>query len=101
LGAAVAIVASDLLIQFGVLTTIILRQTLQQPVRHVMFLIFIMITVIGFGGALGFLISSSIGKGGLVQFILECAIWLILVGGLALPLANAKVRAYVDAAIPR
>lgn len=101
LGAAVAIVASDLLIQFGVLTTIVLRQTLQHPVRHVMFLIFVMITVIGFGWAMGLLISSSIGKGGLVQFILECTIWLILVSGLASPLANAKVRAYLDAAIPR
>jgi hypothetical protein len=101
LGAAVAIVASDLLIQFGVLTTIILRQTLQQSVRHVMFLIFVMITVIAFGWIVGFLISSSIGKDGLVQFILECAIWLVVVGGLASPLANPKVRAYLDAAIPR
>jgi O-antigen/teichoic acid export membrane protein len=101
LGAAVAIVASDLLIQFGVLTMIVLRQTLHQSVRHVMFLIFVMITVIAFGWIVGFLISSLIGKGGLVKFVLECAIWLIVVGVLASPLANAKVRAYLDAAIPR
>jgi hypothetical protein len=37
----------------------------------------------------------------LLKFVLECAIWLIVVSGLALPLANAKVRAYLDAAIPR
>jgi hypothetical protein len=36
-----------------------------------------------------------------VKFVLECAIWLIVVGVLASPLANAKVRAYLDAAIPR
>ena len=35
LGAAIAIVASDLLIQFGVLAIVIIRQTLQHPLRHV------------------------------------------------------------------
>ena len=38
LGAAIAIVASDLLVQFGVLGLIIMRQTLQHPLRHIAFL---------------------------------------------------------------
>ena len=38
LGAAVAVVASDLLIQFGLLGLIIIGQTLQRPLRHVVFL---------------------------------------------------------------
>ena len=37
-GAAIAVVASDLLIQFGLLGLIIIRQTLQHPLRHVAFL---------------------------------------------------------------
>ena len=35
LGAAIAVIASDLLIQFGLLGIIILRQTLQRPFAHV------------------------------------------------------------------
>ena len=38
LGAAIAVVASDLLIQFGLLGLIIIGQTLQRPLRHVAFL---------------------------------------------------------------
>ncbi len=37
LGAAIAVVASELLIQFGVLGRIILQQTLQHPLRHLCF----------------------------------------------------------------
>ena len=37
LGAAIAVVASELLIQFGVLGRIIIRQTLQHPLRHLCF----------------------------------------------------------------
>ena len=53
LGAAIAVVASDLLIQFGVLTIVIIRQTLQRPLRHVAFLAVVMVTVTLAGWALG------------------------------------------------
>jgi hypothetical protein len=60
-----------------------------------------MVTVIPFGWAVGLLIRSATGNGGPVAFISECVIWLIVMGTLASPLASAKVRAYLSAAIPR
>src|SRR6202011_1391233 len=38
LGAAIALVASDLMVQFGLLGVIIIRQTLLYPFRHIVFL---------------------------------------------------------------
>src|SRR3984957_12818808 len=49
LGAAVAVVASDLLIQFGLLGLIIIGQTLQRPVRHIDFLSSLMAFVTSVG----------------------------------------------------
>ena len=45
IGAAIAVIASELLVQFGVLGRIIIRQTLQHPLRHVCFLAAVMIAV--------------------------------------------------------
>ncbi len=58
LGAAIAVVASDLLIQFGLLGVIIIRQTLQRPLRHIAFLAAVMIVVTAAGWALGTIIRS-------------------------------------------
>src|SRR5438552_1299686 len=58
LGAAFAVVASDLLIQFGVLGLIVIRQTLQRPLLHVAFLVLLMaFTTLG-GWSLGELIRG-------------------------------------------
>ena len=51
LGAAVALVASDLIAQFGVLFVIIVSDTLPHPVRHALFLMATMVTVLAAGVA--------------------------------------------------
>jgi O-antigen/teichoic acid export membrane protein len=101
LGAAIAVVASDLLIQFGLLGVIIIGQTLQRPLRHVAFLAAVMILVTSGGWALGILIRSWLPGTGLPRFAGECALWLIIVALAASPLAIASVRNRLIAAIPR
>jgi O-antigen/teichoic acid export membrane protein len=101
LGAAVAIVVSDLLIQFGLLGVIILRQTLQQPFRHVAFLAVVMALVTSGGWGLGMMIRSAVPWTGPARFALECTIWLIVVALVASPLLNRDLRNRLIAAIPR
>jgi O-antigen/teichoic acid export membrane protein len=100
LGAAIAVVASELLIQFGLLGIIIIRQTLQRPLRHVAFLAAIMILVTSGGSALGVMIRSWVPGTGLIRFVCECTLWLIVVGLVASPLAGASFRNRLIAAIP-
>jgi hypothetical protein len=101
LGAAVAVVASDLLIQFGLLGLIIIRQTLQRPLRHVVFLVAVMAFVTLGGWALGAIIGSRAPGTGLTRFACECALWLIVVAVIASPLANASLRERLDAMLPK
>ena len=101
LGAAIAVVASDLLVQFGILGSIIIRQTLLRPFQHVAFLAAVMIVVTSAGWMLGVLIRSWVPGMGMVRFASECAIWLIVVALCASPLASAGLRSRLIAAIPR
>jgi len=101
LGAALAIVASDLFVQFGLLGLIIIRQTLQQPLRHVAFLAAVTALVTLGGWGLGTMIRSLVPGTGLVQFTVECALWLLVVALIASPLANQDLRNRLIAAIPR
>jgi hypothetical protein len=101
LGAAIAVVASDLLVQFGLLGVIIIRQTLQRPFRHIAFLAAVMILVTLAGWALGTAIRSWIPAAGLMRFFSECAIWLIVVAAVASPIAGANFRNRLITAIPR
>jgi O-antigen/teichoic acid export membrane protein len=101
LGAAIAVVASDLLIQFGLLGIIIIRQTLQRPFQHVGFLAAIMILVTSGGWALGMIVRSWVPGTGPVSLASECMIWLIVVALVASPLAQASLRNRLIAAIPR
>lgn len=101
LGAATAVVASDLLIQFGVLGCIIIWQTLQQPLRHVLFLAAIIVVTTLSGWWLGNAIGSLVPGTGLLRFGLECLVWLGIVVLAFTPLANAKLRDRLVAAIPR
>ena len=102
LGAAIAVVASDLLIQFGLLGIIIIRQTLQRPFRHVAFLAAIMIARdirrVGVG-------HDRSGRGCRERdwfgLAIECMIWLIVVALVASPLAQGSLRNRLIAAIPR
>ena len=101
LGTAIAIVASDVLVQFGLLAVIILRQTLQRPVRHVAFLALLMSCVTLGGWGLGTAIRSFAPGAGLTRFAFECTLWLIVVTLLASPLASRALRDRLSAAIPR
>ena len=101
LGAATAVVASDMLIQFGLLGFIVLKQTLRQPVRHVACLAVAMILVTSGGWALGAVIREWVPGTGLLRFVAECALWLIVVALLGSPLANKSLRDRLLEAIPR
>jgi O-antigen/teichoic acid export membrane protein len=101
MGAAVAVVAGDLLIQFGLLGLIIIGQTLQRPLRHVVFLAAVMIFVTSGGWALGTIIRSWVSETGLVRFAFECALWLIVVAVVTIPLANGSLRDKLVAKIPK
>jgi hypothetical protein len=100
-GAAIAVVAGDLLIQFGVLGRIILQQTLQRPLRHAGFLAAVMIAVTLAGWALGMAIRQALPLAGAIRFFAECALWLAVVLAAASPLALKSVRERLTAAIPR
>jgi hypothetical protein len=101
LGAAIAVVASDLLIQSGLLGVIIIRQTLQRPFLHLAFLAAVMVLVTSGGWILGIIIRSWLPGTGLLRFAGECAVWLLVVAVAASPMANGNLRSRLIAAIPQ
>jgi O-antigen/teichoic acid export membrane protein len=101
IGAAIAVVASELLIQFGMLGRIIIRQTLEHPLRHLLFLATLMVTVTLAGWALGTAIRLAIPLAEPLRFFVECGLWLAIVAVAASPLAIESIRARLTAAIPR
>ena len=101
LGAAIAVVASDLLVQFGLLGIIIIRETLLRPFRHLAFLAAIMVLVTCGGWGLGEIIRIWAPGTGLLRLVGECAIWLIVVIAAASPLTNRIVRERLEAVLPR
>jgi O-antigen/teichoic acid export membrane protein len=100
LGMAIAVVATDLLIQFGLLASVIIWDTLERPLRHIAFLVATMIVVTVPGWALGVAIQSVLPLAGLTRFIAECAIWLVVVALAVSPLANARLRNGLAGLIP-
>ncbi len=100
LGAALAVVASDILIQFGLLALIVMRQTLHHPFRHITFLMLMGVGIVASGWLIGQAISLLVPGSGLVRFLVECAIWLVAVGLLASPLLNKALRVRLRARIP-
>lgn len=100
IGAAIAVVASDLLIQFGVLGRIILQRTLQHPLRHLLFLAAVITAVMLTGGVIGAALRLTIPLAEPTRFFVECALWLAIVAVAASPLAFDRVRTSLTAAIP-
>jgi len=49
----------------------------------------------------GALIGNLLPGAGIVHFLAECTLWLIAMGLLAAPLANAAIRERLVASIPR
>ncbi len=101
LGAAIAIVASDLLVQFGFLAIVIIWQTLQRPVQHIAFLALLIAFVTISGWGLGIIIRSIVPGNGLARFVLECTLWLGAVALAATPLAMKAVRTRLSNVVPR
>ena len=101
LGAAIAIVASDLLVQFGLLALIIMRQTLQHPFRHIAFLVMVAVIVTPLGWGVGTAIGLLVPWAGPVHFLVECTLWLAAVALIASPLTSKGLRDRLIAAIPR
>jgi hypothetical protein len=101
LGAAIAIVASDLLVQSGFMASVIISRTLRHPSRHVAFLAAIWLTVVGGGWVVGEVIGWLVPGTGAIHLVAECALWLIVVGLLVSPLAIKRVRNGLIAAVPR
>jgi O-antigen/teichoic acid export membrane protein len=101
LGVALAIVSSDVLVQFGWLTIRLLRQTLKRPFEHIAFLALLVAVVILGGWSLGILIGLLTPQSGLLHFVGECALWLLVVAIIASPLRNQAFRDRLASAIPR
>ncbi|WP_027532013.1 lipopolysaccharide biosynthesis protein [Bradyrhizobium sp. WSM3983] len=100
LGAALAVVASDILVQFGLLTLVIMWQTLRHPLRHIAFLMFVAAGIVAPGWLIGLAVTTLLPGSGLVHFVMECAIWMAVVGGLASPLLNTALRERLRALVP-
>lgn len=100
LGMAIAVVASDLLAQFGWLGITVLRQTLAKPLRHVLFLALIVAVVMPAGWLLGALIRSAVPGAGLGHFLAECTLWLAITGLATLAFVRPGMRARLEAVIP-
>jgi O-antigen/teichoic acid export membrane protein len=92
LGAAIAIVASEMLVQFGLLAVVVIRDTLQRPVRHIAFLGVLIVVVMLCGWALGLIVRAIAPGTGLIRFLVECALWLGCIALVASPLANSNLR---------
>ena len=101
LGAAIALVSSDIIAQFGVLFIIIVGETLRHPVRHVLFLVAMILTIVSAGVAVGAAIRYLLPGTGIVHFLAECTLWLGAVALLGSPLANKALRQKLGETIPR
>jgi O-antigen/teichoic acid export membrane protein len=101
LGAAIALVSSDLIAQFGFLFIIIVNETLRHPIRHTLFLIAMMVTIVPGGAAIGAAIRYLLPGTGVTHFFIECMLWLAAVALLASPLVKKPLRDKLVEAIPR
>ena len=100
LGAAIALVASDILIQFGLLGLVIMRQTLRHPFRHIAFLALMASAIVCSGWLAGLAIAALVHGSGTGRFIARCAIWLVVAVCLASPLLIERYRRRIVEMIP-
>ena len=100
LGAAIALVSSDVIAQSGILSFIIVRETLRHPGRYALFLAAMMVTIVLSGAALGVAMRDFAPGRGVVHFVIECTLWLIVVAAVASPLAHRGLRERLIAALP-
>jgi O-antigen/teichoic acid export membrane protein len=101
LGAAIALVSSDLIAQFGFLFIIVVGETLRHPIRHTLFLLAMMVTIVSGGAVIGAVIRHFLPGTGVMHFLVECTLWLVAAALLASPLAKKTLRDRLVEAIPR
>jgi O-antigen/teichoic acid export membrane protein len=101
LGAAVAMIASELIAQSGFLAVVVMGDILHRPVRYALMLAVMMAAVVIAGAALGEAIGHLVPGGGLVHFVAECAVWLAVIAIAATPLLRAELRERLLAALSR
>jgi O-antigen/teichoic acid export membrane protein len=100
LGMAIAVVVTDLVVQFGVLASVTISETLKRPLQHILFLSVLMAVVTMFGWALGVAIRSILPFGGIERLLAECALWFAVMAGFATLLAKRKLRERLAGLIP-
>ena len=101
LGAAVALIASELVAQSAFLAVVIVSETLQRPLRYALVLLAMMVTIVAAGAALGEAISRLAPGRGLVHFVVECGVWLAVVAVVASPLLRASIREKLTSVVSR
>jgi O-antigen/teichoic acid export membrane protein len=101
LGAAIAMIASELIAQSAFLAVVIVCETLRRPVRYALMLAAMMAVIVAAGAALGEAIGRLAPSDGLVHFVAECAIWLAAIAILCAPLLRAQLRERLLAALSR
>jgi len=101
LGAAIALVSSEIAAQSGVLFVFIVGETLKHPVRHALSLIAVMATIVAAGVAVGAAIRHLLPGTGIPHFLIECTLWLAAAALIASPLASKALRDRLIAAMPR
>ncbi|MGY3367683.1 O-antigen/teichoic acid export membrane protein [Bradyrhizobium sp. GM2.4] len=100
LGAAIAIALSDLLIQMGVLGIIVIRQTLQNAFRHLLFSGVVAAAIILLGYGLGMIIRSWLPLAGSLHLVIGGLLWLLAMGLLAGVVCTRAVREALMRSIP-
>jgi len=101
LGAAIAMIASELIAQSAFLAVVIVGETLRRPVRYVLILAAMTAVVVTTGVALGALIGHLVPGSGVVHFVAECAVWLAVVAVVAAPFLRAQLRERLLAVLSR
>lgn len=100
IGAALAVVVSDGAVQFGLLTVIIVSQTLKHPVRHLVFLLVSTATIVLLGWSLGAVINWALPGDSILLFLVRVAAWLLVVCAAAGVLIFRPIRARLVAFVP-
>jgi O-antigen/teichoic acid export membrane protein len=101
LGAAIAVIVSELIAQSAFLAVVIVTETLQRPLRYALALVAMMGMIVAAGAALGEAIRHLVPGGGLVHFVIECSVWLAAVAVVASPLLRTDFRERVLSAMTR
>jgi O-antigen/teichoic acid export membrane protein len=101
LGAAIALVASDIIAQSGVLFVVIVGETLKHPMRHALLLIAMMAIIVSAGVAVGAAIRYLLPGSGIPHFLVECTLWLAAAALIVSPLLSRSLRDRLIAAVPR